>query len=226
MLYILATPLGNLGDITERAKQTLSETDLIIAENPAYTKKLLDLLGLPAKKMIQFAEHNEQKMLMPLLSEIEALANQKKNAVIVSDAGTPGISDPGFKLIRECIARGVIVTPIPGPNAAITALCASGLPTDRFLFLGFVPKTEIKLINELEKAKQLETTIVFYESPHRILKTVAYISKHWPQAKLALARELTKLHEEFIRGSTEQVLKILEARPSIKGEFVVVVSFK
>ena len=221
MLYIIATPVGNLGDITERAKRTLEQVDLIIAENPAYSKRLLDHIGITGKQLIQFAEHNEEKALPKIIEELRG-----KNAALISDAGTPGISDPGFRLVREAIAQGIELSPIPGPNAAIAALCASGLPTDKFIFLGFVPKTEVKLTRELESAKEIEATAVFYESPHRIIKTVGYIAKAWPESRIVLARELTKIHEEFIRGTAQEVLIELENRPSIKGEFVVLVSWK
>jgi 16S rRNA (cytidine1402-2'-O)-methyltransferase len=221
MLYILSSPIGNLSDLSDRAKQTLTDTNFIIAENPLYSKKLTDHLGLTGKRFIQFAEHNEQKNLPVIL---EAL--QKENAVIISDAGTPGISDPGFKLIREAIKLGIPVSPIPGPNAAITALCASGLPTDKFIFLGFVPKTEIKFTNEIQSAIDLEATIVFYESPHRINKTMGYIANTWPEAKVVIARELTKIHEEFIRGTAIEVSEKINSRQSIKGEITVLISFK
>lgn len=221
MLYILSTPIGNLEDLSDRAKRILGENELLVAENPAYSKRLLDHLNLGGKRFIQFAEHNEQKNLPKIIAELK-----KGNAVLLSDAGTPGISDPGFRLIREAIAQGIEVVPIPGPNAATTALCASGLPTDKYIFLGFVPKTEIKLVNELQSCKDLEATVVFYESPHRILKTLAIISNTWADARVAVARELTKMHEEFIRGSAAEVLEKLEARGNVKGEITVVLSWK
>ncbi|MDB4939736.1 MAG: Uroporphyrin-III C/tetrapyrrole (Corrin/Porphyrin) methyltransferase [Candidatus Doudnabacteria bacterium] len=221
MLYILSSPIGNLSDLSDRAKQTLTDINLIIAENPLYSKKLTDHLGVSGKKFVQFAEHNELRSL-PMLLELL----QKEDAVLISDAGTPGISDPGFKLIREAIKLNIPVTPIPGPNAAITALCASGLPTDKFIFLGFVPKTEIKFSNEIQSAVDLEATIIFYESPHRINKTIGYLATTWPDAKVVVARELTKMHEEFIRGSALEVAEKLNSRQSIKGEITVVISFK
>ncbi len=221
MLYILSTPIGNLSDLSERAKQTLAECDLVIAENPSYSKRLFEHLNIPAKKFVQFAEHNEQVKLPLILKELK-----DKNAVLLSDAGTPGISDPGFRVVRAAIASEIQVVPIPGPNAAITALCASGLPTDKFIFLGFVPKTEIKFTNELKSALDLEATIIFYESPHRIIKSVGFIASSWPNAKVVVARELTKIHEEFIRGTATEVKTLLEARASIKGEITVLVNFK
>jgi 16S rRNA (cytidine1402-2'-O)-methyltransferase len=221
MLYILSTPIGNLKDLTERGKEILLDINTIIAENPSHSRRLLDHLGAKGKTLIQFAEHNEQRMLPQIIEKLRT-----EDAVIISDAGTPGISDPGFKLIRATIKEGIAVTPIPGANAAISALCASGLPTDKFIFLGFVPKTEIKLTRELEKAKEIEATIVFYESPHRILKTAGFIAKTWPDANVVIARELTKMHEEFIRGKATEVQDVLAGKPSIKGEITVVLSFK
>ncbi len=221
MLYVLASPIGNLSDLSERARQTLSAVNLIIAENPAHTKHLVDHIGLTGKKYQQFAEHNEQEMLEPLIAEL-----RNHDGILISDAGTPGISDPGFRLIRAAIREEIPVSPIPGPNAAITALCVSGLPTDKFIFLGFVPKSEIRFTNELKSVEELEATVVFYESPHRIHKTIGYLATTWPNSKVVVARELTKMHEEFIRGSAYEVSEKLNARKNIKGEMTVLVSFK
>lgn len=222
MLYIVATPLGNLGDLSDRAKEILKSVDFVISENPSYSLRLLQHIGGGAKvQQMQFADHNEQKMLPKILSELKT-----KNAALISDAGTPGISDPGFRLVRAAIQEGIEVSPIPGPSAAIAALSASGLPTDKFIFLGFVPKTEIKLLRELEKTKDIEATTVFYESPQRILKTIGFISKQWPGVNIVIARELTKIHEEFLRGTATEVLENLKSRPTIKGEITVIISHK
>jgi 16S rRNA (cytidine1402-2'-O)-methyltransferase len=222
MLYVIATPIGNLEDITARALRLLRENNLIIAENPNYSRRLIEHFQLGSgKTFIQFAEHNEQKMLPKIMAELST-----QDAILISDAGTPGISDPGFRLIREAIREGIQIVPVPGPNAAATALAASGLPTDKFIFFGFVPKTEIKLLKELGKAKELEASAVFYESPQRISKTVGFIAKAWPEAHLVIARELTKIHEEFIRGSASEVAAELERRTGIKGEITVILSFK
>ena len=221
MLYILATPIGNLKDFSERGENILQKVDLIIAENPGHSQILLTHFGIAKKRIIQFAEHNEQKALPKIITELKKL-----DAVLISDAGTPGISDPGFRLVRAAIAEGIEVSPIPGPSAAISALCASGLPTDKFVFLGFVPKTEVKLIRELEQIKNIQATVVFYESPQRISKTLEYISNNFPDAKVVVARELTKIHEEFLRGSVKEVLEKLQNKTSIKGEITVVLSFK
>ncbi len=221
MLYVLATPLGNLKDISERAKEILQQADLIIAENPGHSQILLRRLEISGKKMLQFAEHNEERMLPRMIEEIKT-----KSVVIISDAGTPAISDPGFRIVRAAIKEGLEVVPIPGPNAAVTALSASGLPTDKFVFLGFVPKTEVKLIRELEAVKNIEATAVFYESPHRIVKSLGYIAKHWPACAVVVAREMTKMHEEFVRGTASEVLENFAKRPSVKGEITVMLSFK
>ncbi len=221
MLYVLATPIGNLKDITLRAIETLKSCDFVIAENPSYTKRLLDHFEIGQKKTMQFAEHNEQKVLPGLIGLLE-----KQNGCLLTDAGTPGISDPGFRLVRECVQENIQVVPIPGASAAITALCASGLPTDKFLFFGFLPKTEIKVMKAMVEAKTIEATAVFYESPERIIKTISFVKKAYPGCNVVIARELTKMHEEFIRGTATEVLGILQKKGKVKGEIVVLVSFK
>jgi 16S rRNA (cytidine1402-2'-O)-methyltransferase len=221
MLYIVATPIGNLKDISLRAIEVLKACDFLIAENPNYSRRLLEHIDAPPKEMVQFAEHNEQRILPQLIVRL-------KNQVgcLVTDAGTPGISDPGFRLVRECVKQGIQVTPIPGPNAAVAALSASGLPTDSFIFLGFLGKTEAKVLQAMEKIKTAETTGIFYESPERTTKTIGFIAKTYPNCQVVIARELTKVHEEFIRGTAKGVLEILSKRANIKGEITVLVSFK
>lgn len=221
MLYVTPTPLGNLEDITARAIILLSACDFIIAENPIHTHKLLQLLKLPKKEVVQFAEHNELKVLDSLTNRLK-----QENACLVSDAGTPAIADPGFRLIRACRELDIKVVSIPGPNAAITALAGSGLPTDKFIFVGFLPKTEPKLNKTINEAKNLEATLVGYESPQRIIKTISLIEKSFPDCKIVIARELTKIHEEYISGSPELVYDILKQKPSIKGEITIIISFK
>ncbi len=221
MLYIVATPIGNLKDITLRALGALAAADFIIAENPGHTRKLLDHYKISSKRMVQFAEHNELKILDKLVGELK-----NTDGCLVSDAGTPGISDPGFRLVRACVEAGIQVVPVPGANAAMAALSASGLPTDRFLFVGFLPKTEAKLMKILDQAKAADSTLVFYESPQRIKKTVGILAKLHPSAQLVLARELTKIHEEFIHGSVHEVEDNLKKRPTIKGELTGIISFK
>lgn len=221
MLYIVATPIGNLGDTTLRAAETLKACDFVLAENPLYSKRLLEHVGAWPKEMAQFAEHNEQQILKDVARRLA-----KQDGALITDAGTPGISDPGFRLVRECIKENIQVIPIPGANAAITALSASGLPTDKFLFLGFLQKTAAKTVSALQSAADASATAIFYESPERITKTLSYISNAFPSAQVVVARELTKIHEEFIRGSAGDVLHDLSRRPSIKGELTVLVSFK
>lgn len=250
MLYILATPIGNLKDISLRAIETLKQCNFIIAENPNYSRRLLQYIGslktIPAeagiqnldtgsrtaqvasgmtnlfrKEVCQFAEHNEQQVVKELARRLS-----KEDGCLITDAGTPGISDPGFRLVRECVKENIQVVPIPGANAAITALSASGLPTDKFMFLGFLQKTASKTVSSLQSAADAEATAIFYESPERILKTLSYISNAFPASQVVVARELTKIHEEFIRGTPMQVMDILKSKPSIKGELTVLISFK
>lgn len=221
MLYVVATPIGNMEDITLRAMNVLKACGFVMAENPGYSKRLLEHVGAWPKETVQFAEHNEQQVLKDLTRRL-----MKADGCLITDAGTPGISDPGFRLVRECVKENVQVVPIPGANAALAALSASGLPTDRFLFLGFLQKTAIKSVEALEAAQQAEATAIFYESPERITKTLSYIANAFPTSQVVAARELTKLHEEFLRGTPQQVLDQLKSKTSIKGEFTVLVSFK
>lgn len=221
MLYIVPTPLGNLGDITTRAQEQLSACDFIIAENPLTTGKLLKLLELPKKPLVQFADHNEKLVLDKYIARLAT-----ESACLVSDAGTPGISDPGFRLVRAARAANIEVIALPGANAATTALSASGLPTDRYLFTGFMPKTEHKVIELVNQAKAAEATLVTYESPQRITKTLQYIEKNFPEVNCVVARELTKLHEEYLIGRPAELIEKLEAKPSIKGEITFLLSFK
>ncbi len=243
MLYIVATPIGNLKDLSLRAIETLQACEFIIAENPHYSRRLfeyIDRLKINAvaektdsfdlslnpsprlgREILQFAEHNEQQVVKDLTRRLKT-----QIGCLITDAGTPGISDPGFRLVRECVKEQVEIVPIPGPSAVITALSASGLPTDKFLFLGFLQKTAFKVVEALETALKADATAIFYESPERILKTLSFINNAFPTAQVVIARELTKLHEEFIRGNPEQVLDLLKNRPSIKGELTVLISFK
>ena len=221
MLYVVATPIGNLGDITLRAIETIKSCNFVIAENPRYSQRLLQHIGAWPKEMVQFAEYNEQQVVKELSRRLS-----KEDGCLISDAGTPGISDPGFRLVRECVKNNIQVIPIPGANAAIAALSASGLPTDKFLFLGFLQKTASKTVSALQEAATAEATAIFYESPERIFKTLGYISNAFPTSQVVIAREVTKLHEEFIRGTPIQVMDLLKEKPSVKGEMTVLISFK
>lgn len=221
MLYIVPTPIGNLSDMTERAKEQLAACDFIIAENPSYSQKLLQHFQIGKKPFVQFADFNERSIVEELTDRLRS-----ENGCLLSDAGTPGISDPGFRLVRACREAGVDVIALPGPNAAVTALSASGLPTDRFLFVGFLPKTEHKVNELLEFAKHTESTLVGYESPQRILKTLQFINNNEPGAHAVVARELTKVHEEYLSGKPAELISQLESRPIVKGEITLLIAFK
>ncbi|MFH1375315.1 MAG: 16S rRNA (cytidine(1402)-2'-O)-methyltransferase [Patescibacteria group bacterium] len=217
-LYVVATPIGNLSDITFRAVKTLKEADLVAAEDTRTAQKLFTNYDIHTP-LTSFHAHSSEKKVGDLIEKMKA----GKTLALISEAGTPGISDPGFVLIRKAVEEGIEVVPIPGASAVITALSASGLPTDKFLYLGFLPlkKGRRKLLESLREEKR---TVVFYESPHRILKTVSELTELLGnERKIVLARELTKLYEEFFRGSIPEAVKFLESKP-IKGEFTVLLS--
>lgn len=221
MLYIIPTPIGNLKDFTDRAKETLSQADFLIAENPTYSQRLLKYFSIPPKPIFQFAEHNELKVLDKLLERLKS-----STGALITDAGTPGVSDPGFRLISACVKSNIKVEALPGPSAFLTALSASGLPTDKFLFLGFLGKTEHQVIKSLSQAKDIQATAIFYESPERITKTLKFIETNFTESRVVVARELTKIHEEYLRGTAGQILEEFQKKPSVKGEMTVLVSFK
>ena len=232
--YVVATPIGNMGDITYRAIETLKSVDLILCEDTRMTKRLLDKYAINKPTMSYHAQSKLSKT-----DKIFELLEEGKNLALVSDAGTPGISDPGAMLVSQikskfgisnnsAIAENfdnqVEVIPIPGASAVITALSASGLPTHEFTFLGFLPhkKGRETLFKEIADAKR---TIVFYESPHRILKTLESLQKFCPDKKICVARELTKIYEEFKTGTPAEILEYLIKNPvKQKGEFTVLVA--
>ena len=221
-LYIVATPIGNMGDITMRALDTLKNVDLILCEDTRETKKILNKYGITKDTMSYHAQSKLAKT-----DKIFELLENGKDLALVSDAGTPGISDPGamlVSLVKEKFGDNVQVVPIPGASAVITALSASGLPTHEFTFLGFLPhkKGRETLFKEIAQSKR---TMVFYESPHRILKTLESLIKFCPTKKVCIARELTKVYEEFKAGTPAELLEYLEKNPiKQKGEFTVLVS--
>jgi 16S rRNA (cytidine1402-2'-O)-methyltransferase len=217
-LYLVATPIGNLDDITFRAVRTLKEVSLIACEDTRQTRKLLNHYGIRTP-LLSYHEHNEAQRTPELVEKLQA----GENIALVSDAGTPLVSDPGYRLVERCVAEGVRVEPIPGPSAVLAALTASGLAADRFYFAGFLPAGAGRRRKELEQLKELRATLVFYEAPHRILKTLADVEEILGNRPVVLARELTKIHEEFLRGTAGALRKELEGRPSIRGEFTVVV---
>lgn len=212
MLYIVATPIGNLGDVTQRALQVLEEVDVILCEDTRVTIKLLNHFDIK-KKSISLHQHSSEEKMVALLEQYE-------NIAYVSDAGTPGISDPGNKLVAKARELGVDVSPIPGPSALISALSVSGFPTDKFLFLGFMPRKGKNKV--FQQIKESEYTIAFYESPHRIMKTLTELIPFLTDKKVCACRELTKKFESIYVGSIEEVVEQVE--PKQKGEFVVIVS--
>lgn len=216
MIYIVATPIGNLKDITFRAIDTLREVDLIFAEDTRRTGILLKRWMIKDKKMLSYNDANKTRRTQEAIK----LLRQGKDIALVSDSGTPGISDPGFYLIREAIKYNIPVSPIPGPTALISALVCSGLPTDKFEFYGFIPKKDNQKKKFFENIK--ETTTIFYESPHRIIKTLKTMNDTIPEKQVVIARELTKKFEEFIRGTVKGVYNKLKDK-KIKGEIVVIV---
>ncbi|MGA9587894.1 MAG: 16S rRNA (cytidine(1402)-2'-O)-methyltransferase [Terracidiphilus sp.] len=222
-LYLVATPIGNLGDITLRALEILKQADRIACEDTRQTQKLLNHFGIVTPST-SFHEHNERQRGTELIEELKSGAR----IAVVSDAGMPGISDPGSWLVNAAIAAGVPVIPIPGANAALSALIASGLPTEQFHFLGFLPEKAGARRTRLEdlSAQPRETaeTLIFYEAPHRIADTLADLeSVFGPGLRVVAARELTKLHEEFLRGTVAEVRRDLAARDRIRGEFVLLI---
>ena len=217
-LYIVATPIGNLEDITLRALHVLREVDWIACEDTRQTRKLLDHFGI-AKPMVSYHEHNESGRAAEL---VEKLANSGSGA-LVSDAGTPLISDPGYRLVQAAIAAGIPVVPIPGVSAAVSALSAAGLPTDAFRFCGFLPPKSSQRRKTLDQWKPETATLVFYETPHRILEALKDVAAVMGARPLVVARELTKLHEEFLRGTAAEVRAELASRPSVKGEITLLI---
>jgi 16S rRNA (cytidine1402-2'-O)-methyltransferase len=217
-LYVVATPIGNLEDITLRALRVLREVDQIACEDTRQTRKLLDRHGI-SKPLVSYYEHNEQARAEELLGALEA----GKNIALVSDAGTPLIADPGYRLVEQARARSVTVSPIPGPSALVSALSASGLPTDSFFFGGFLPAKKTQRRKTLEALKDFPATLVFYEAPHRIIEALEDIAEVLGPRRVSLARELTKIHEEFIAGQAAEVREVLSKRPSIKGEITLMI---
>jgi 16S rRNA (cytidine1402-2'-O)-methyltransferase len=220
-LYLVATPIGNLEDITLRALRILKGVDRIACEDTRQTQKLLNHFDI-STPTVSYHEHNEQART----AELIALLQQGGRVAVVSDAGTPAFSDPGLEVVKAAVAAGVPVIPIPGANAALSALVASGMDTDRFLYAGFLAAKPGTRRTELEAlaAKADGLTLVLYEAPHRILETLADVEAVWgEQARVVVARELTKLHEEFLRGTAGEVRLALSARERVRGEMVLLI---
>jgi len=217
-LYVVATPIGNLEDITLRGLRILREVDQIACEDTRQTRKLLDRHGI-SKPLVSYHEHNEQARADELVRELEA----GRNIALVSDAGTPLIADPGYRVVAQARAHGITVSPIPGPSALISGLSASGLPTDSFHFGGFLPARRTQRRKMLEEAKAYPATLVFYEAPHRILEALEDIADVLGPRRVTLGRELTKIHEEFLAGDVAEVLEALAKRPPLKGEITLMI---
>ncbi|MCL6087865.1 MAG: 16S rRNA (cytidine(1402)-2'-O)-methyltransferase [Actinobacteria bacterium] len=223
-LFICGTPIGNLEDASFRLIETLKSVDLIISEDTRTAKKLLARYDVKKEEIESYHDNTSRKKSEAIIKKIES----GMNVAIVSESGMPLISDPGFKLVRLCIERNIKITVIPGPDAAASALVLSGLPADNFLFIGFLPKTVGKLKKKLEELKTLPYTMIFYESPNRIEALLEEIKSVFGERKICLAREITKIYEECIRGSTNEVFQLIKERTGkgikLKGEIVLVVS--
>ncbi len=218
-LYLVGTPIGNLEDITLRAVKTLKAVDLIACEDTRQTLKLLDHYGIE-KPTISYHEHNELTRAAELVVHLES----GDNIALVTDAGTPGVSDPGYRLVALAVRHHIRVVPIPGPSAFLSALVASGLPTDSFHFSGFLPAKAGARRTALEAIRNSPLTQIVYEAPHRIVETLRDIVEILgPERHLVIAREVTKLHEEFLRGRAESLLEQLEHRGEVKGEITLLI---
>jgi 16S rRNA (cytidine1402-2'-O)-methyltransferase len=226
-LYLVATPIGNLEDITLRALRVLKSADRIACEDTRQTQKLLNHYAIQTPT-VSYHQHNEAQRANELVGEL----TQGARIAVVSDAGMPGISDPGMLLVRAAVGAGIPVYSIPGPNAALSALVASGLSTEKFLYAGFLPAKRGARRAELDRLAELavagETlTLIFYEAPHRILETLDDVQKVWgADCRVVLARELTKLHEEFLRGGVGEIRSVLASRERLRGEITLLVEAK
>jgi len=215
-LYIVATPIGNLSDFTYRGKEILENVDLVACEDTRHTSILLSHYKINTPKL-SFHSHSGQAKVDKIMAYLE----DGKDVALVSDAGTPGISDPGYVLVQAALEASVEVIPIPGPSAVITALCASGLPTDKYLYLGFLPVKKGRQ-TIFKKISESEHTVVFYESPHRLRKTLGQLGEFLSaDARIVVAKELTKIYETYYRGTLKEVISEIPEKP--KGEYVVMI---
>lgn len=220
-LYIVSTPIGNLKDISLRAIEILNKVDIILAEDTRKTSGLLKKSVTNKARLVSYFEGNEEKKIPQVISWLK----DGQELALISSAGTPLVSDPGFKLVRECVRQGIKIVPIPGSSAVLTLLTVSGLPTDKFVFLGFLPKKKNKKERWLKKALKTKYTVIFYESHFRILKTLEMLKlfRFGRELKIVIGREMTKKFEEFLRGSPEEILSMLKGK-KIKGELTVIAS--
>ena len=217
-LYLVATPIGNLEDITYRAVRILGEVDCIACEDTRQTRKLLDHYSIH-KPVVSYHEHNETERALELAARMVG----GDSIALVSDAGVPLVSDPGYRLVRAAIENNIPAHPIPGPSAALAALSAAGLPTDSFRFGGFLPVKQGQRVKALGAIRDEHATCIFYEAPHRILETLEAIDETLGHRPVVVARELTKIHEEFLRGTAREIHTMLAARDSVKGEITLLI---
>src|SRR5215204_4475218 len=217
-LYLVATPIGNLEDVTRRARRVLGEADVVACEDTRRTRSLLEHFGIRART-VSYHEHNERERA----GELALLIEEGRTVALVSDAGTPGVNDPGYRLVRACVERNLRVVPVPGPTAFVAALTASGLPTDEFYFGGILPARSHARREKLASVKTLRATLVFYETPHRLAHALADALEVLGERSAAVARELTKLHEEIVRGRLSELLERFTPEGSARGEMVLVI---
>ena len=217
-LYIVATPIGNLEDITLRALRVLKEVDIIACEDTRHTAKLLTRYGIatPRKSYHEFNEESRTPELVRLLRE-------GKNIALVGDAGTPLISDPGYKIVSVCRKEGIMVIPVPGASAIVTALAASGLPSDNFFFAGFLPSRAAPRRRRLAELADIPGSLIFYEAPHRLINSLKDMAATLGGRRATLAREITKIHEEFLYGTLEEIINTLSERQEIRGEITLII---
>ena len=215
-LFVVGTPIGNLEDVTLRAISTLQSVDIILAEDTRNSKKLLDAHKIETK-MISYHEHSNDKEIKKIID----LLLEGKDLALISDAGTPTISDPGYGLIRNCIKHDIVIVPIPGVSAITAAMSVSGLPSDSFTFIGFLPQKKGRL-KKIELLKNIENTIILFESPYRLEKTLNQLLEHLGNRSVVVGRELTKLYEEVIRGNLTDVIKYF-SKSKVKGEIVIMI---
>ena len=217
-LYLVATPIGNLEDISPRALRILKDADLIACEDTRHTARLLARyeIGTPRESYHKFNEEKRTYRLLQRLKEGAQIA-------LVSDSGTPLVSDPGYEIVAACRREGIRVIPVPGPSAAIAALTASGLPADSFFFAGFLPARSAERKRRLKEIAAVPATLIFYEAPHRLLASLSDMVETLGPRRASIARELTKIHEEFLAGTLPELLNLFQAREKIRGEFVIVV---
>ena len=215
-LFVVGTPIGNLEDVTLRAISTLQSVDIILAEDTRNSKKLLDAHKIETK-MISYHEHSNDKEIKKIID----LLLEGKDLALISDAGTPTISDPGYGLIRDCIKHDIVIVPIPGVSAITAAMSVSGLPSDSFTFVGFLPQKKGRL-KKIELLKNIENTVILFESPYRLEKTLNQLLEHLGNRSVVVGRELTKLYEEVIRGNLIDVIKYF-SKSKVKGEIVIMI---